>query len=98
MGLGDVKMLAMVAAFLGFWPAVLTLFLGVMLATVYATGADGARARRMAATRLPLGSFLGVGGLLAALFGDGVIAWYRGLLRVPVVRKGRSRSSACGEG
>jgi hypothetical protein len=32
-------------------------------------------------TRLPLGSFLGVGGLAAAMFGDRVIGWYSGLLR-----------------
>jgi hypothetical protein len=32
-------------------------------------------------SRLPLGSFLGVGGLFAALFGDRVIGWYAGLLR-----------------
>ncbi len=79
LGLGDVKMLAMVAAFLGFWPAVLALFMGTMLAAGY-----GAvllvRGRAGAATRLPFGSFLGVGGLFAVLWGDGVIGWYRGLL------------------
>ena len=79
LGLGDVKMLAMVAAFLGFWPAVLTLFVGTFLAAAYGALLL-ARGRAGAATRLPFGSFLGVGGLFAALFGDGVIAWYRGLL------------------
>ncbi len=79
LGLGDVKMLAMVAAFLGFWPAVLTLFFGVMLATVWALVLI-VRGKAGATTRLPLGSFLGVGGLLTALFGSGIIAWYRGLL------------------
>ena len=81
MGLGDVKMLAMVAAFLGFWPAVLTLFLGVMLACVWAVGLM-VRGRASAMTRLPFGSFLGVAGLFVGLFGDGVIGWYRGLLGV----------------
>ena len=33
LGLGDVKLLAMIAAFLGFWPAILTLFLATLLAT-----------------------------------------------------------------
>ena len=80
LGLGDVKMLAMVAAFLGFWPAVLTLFVGTMLAAVYGVGLM-VRGKAGAGSRLPLGSFLGVGGLFAALFGDGVIGWYSGLLR-----------------
>ncbi len=79
LGLGDVKMLAMVAAFLGFWPAVLTLFVGVLLASVYAAGLL-ARGRAGATTRLPLGSFLGLGGLFVAVAGERVIDWYRGLL------------------
>lgn len=79
LGLGDVKMLAMVAAFLGFWPAVLTLFVGVVLASFYAVGLM-ARGKGGAATRLPLGSFLGVGGLFVAVFGERVLDWYRGLL------------------
>ena len=79
LGLGDVKMLAMVAAFLGFWPAILTLFIGVMLASVYGMMLI-VRGRASSLTRLPLGSFLGVGGLFAALFGERIIWWYRGLL------------------
>ena len=81
MGLGDVKMLAMVAAFLGFWPAVLTLFVGVLLACLWAIGLL-VRGRASAMTRLPFGSFLGVAGLFVGLFGDGVLAWYWGLLGI----------------
>jgi len=79
LGLGDVKLLAMIAAFLGFWPAVLTLFVGVLLATVYAIFLLATR-RANSLTRLPLGSFLAAGGLFAALFGDRILAWYRTLL------------------
>lgn len=79
LGLGDVKMLAMVAAFLGFWPAVLTLLLGTMLASAYGI-ALMARGKAHGLTKLPLGSFLGVAGLFVALFGDGIIWWYRGLV------------------
>jgi len=78
LGLGDVKMLAMVAAFLGFWPAVLTLFAGAFLASVYGVYLL-ARGRAGALTKLPLGSFLGIAGLGVALFGDGIIRWYSGL-------------------
>ncbi len=80
LGLGDVKMLAMVTAFLGFWPAVLTLFLGTMLAAVYGVWLM-VRGRARMGSRLPLGSFLGAGGLFAAVFGDAVIGWYTRLLR-----------------
>jgi leader peptidase (prepilin peptidase) / N-methyltransferase len=79
MGLGDVKLMAMIAAFLGFWPAILALFVGVVLCAVYAV-ALLARRKADGHTRLPLGSFLSFGGLIAALFGPGIIAWYRSLL------------------
>ena len=76
LGLGDVKLLAMIAAFLGFWPTVLTLFLGTLLATAYAVTLL-IRRRAHTLTRLPLGSFLGIAGLIAALRGDQIIDWYR---------------------
>jgi leader peptidase (prepilin peptidase)/N-methyltransferase len=79
MGLGDAKLLAMIAAFLGFWPAMLALFLGIISCAVWAAVLL-ARRRADLATRLPLGSFLAAGGLFAALCGDRIIVWYRGLL------------------
>lgn len=79
LGLGDVKLLAMIAAFLGFWPAVLALFLGVLGATTYALPLL-ARRRAAARTQLPLGSFLALGGLITALFGEPWLDWYRSLL------------------
>ena len=78
LGLGDVKLTAMLAAFLGFWPAMLALFLGVILCSGYALTLI-ARNRATATTRLPLGSFLAIGGLLAALLGTPLIAWYTSL-------------------
>jgi leader peptidase (prepilin peptidase)/N-methyltransferase len=79
LGLGDVKLLAMIAAFLGFGEALLALLAGVVAASVYALGLV-ARRRANAASRLPLGSFLAAGGLLAAVFGPEVIGWYLGLI------------------
>jgi leader peptidase (prepilin peptidase)/N-methyltransferase len=79
LGLGDIKMLAMVAAFLGFWPAVLTLFFGTILASVYGLSLM-ARGKAGGLTKLPLGSFLGIGGLLVAVIGNQLIAWYTSLL------------------
>jgi leader peptidase (prepilin peptidase)/N-methyltransferase len=80
MGLGDVKLLAMIAAFLGFWPAILALFAGVLAASVYGV-ALLARGKAHATTRLPFGSFLAAGGLIAALFGPTLIDKYISLFR-----------------
>ena len=79
MGLGDAKLMAMLAAFLGFWPAMLAFFVGIVLCSGYAVTLL-ARRRASALSRLPLGTFLCLGGLFAALFGPQVIAWYSGLL------------------
>jgi leader peptidase (prepilin peptidase)/N-methyltransferase len=80
MGLGDVKMLAMIAAFLGFWPAMLALFVGVLTASVYGVGLV-ARGRATGMTKLAFGSFLALGGLFAAQFGDRIVQAYGVLLR-----------------
>ncbi len=80
LGLGDVKMLAMIAAFLGFWPTILTLFLATLLATLYALPLVLTR-RATRLTRLPFGSFLGAAGLIASLTAAPIITWYTNLLR-----------------
>jgi leader peptidase (prepilin peptidase)/N-methyltransferase len=80
MGLGDVKLLAMMAAFLGFWPALFALFSGVLAAFIYAITLL-LRGRAGAATRLPFGTFLGAGGLFSALFGRPLIDAYMALFR-----------------
>lgn len=79
LGLGDVKLAAMIAGFLGFWPAVLALFAGVVLSSLYALVLL-VRRRATATTRLPLGTFLAIGGLIAATAGRPLIAWYSSLL------------------
>ena len=80
MGIGDVKLLAMIAAFLGFGEAMLALFAGVIAAAIYGIVLL-TRGRAGTATRLPFGSFLCAGGLFAALFGTRIVEWYTGLLR-----------------
>jgi leader peptidase (prepilin peptidase)/N-methyltransferase len=78
LGLGDVKLMAMIAAFLGFAPAMLAFFVGVILAAVYGVTLL-ARRRANSSSQIPLGTFLCIGGLLAALFAEPMLAWYRGL-------------------
>lgn len=79
MGLGDAKLLAMIAAFLGFGDAMLSFFLGMIACAAYAVLLL-ARGRATASTRLPLGSFLAAGGLVTALLGEALLTWYKGLL------------------
>jgi len=79
MGLGDVKLLAMIAAFLGFWPAVLSLFIGTLAAAFYGAVLL-ARGKAGATSKLAFGSFLCVGGLVAALYGNRLIDSYIALL------------------
>ncbi|RZU39866.1 prepilin peptidase [Edaphobacter modestus] len=80
MGLGDAKMLAMIAALLGFWPAMVSFFFGALAASVYGIYLV-ARGRANASSRIPFGSFLAAGGLLAAEVGDRIIDAYSQLLR-----------------
>jgi leader peptidase (prepilin peptidase)/N-methyltransferase len=80
MGLGDVKLLAMIAAFLGFWPAIFALFIGVLIASVYGIFLL-ARGKARATSKLAFGSFLAIGGLVSAQFGNTLINMYIGLLR-----------------
>jgi leader peptidase (prepilin peptidase)/N-methyltransferase len=80
MGLGDIKLLAMIAAFLGFLPAVLSLFVGTLAAALYGALLL-ARGRAGAASKLPFGSFLCVGGLFAALYGNRLMNMYIALLQ-----------------
>lgn len=79
MGLGDAKLLAMIAAFLGFAPALVALFFGLMSATAAAVYLL-ARGKADRLTRLPLGTFLCIGGFFAMLFGQPLIDWYTSLL------------------
>jgi len=75
LGMGDVKMLAMIGAFLG-WPLmlltlVLASFAGSLVGvTLLATG----RGTMQAA--LPFGTFLALGALVSAVTGDVMLAWY----------------------
>ena len=80
MGLGDVKLLAMIAAFLGFWPTVVALFVGVLAACAYSLLLL-VRGRAGATSKVAFGSFLAAGGLVAAQFGDRLISTYAALLR-----------------
>lgn len=79
MGLGDVKLLALIAAFLGFAPAILALFIGVVSGAAYSIGLLALR-RANGSSRVPFGAFLAAGGLLASVYGQEILNWYKALL------------------
>jgi len=80
LGMGDVKMLAMIGAFLGWQLALVTLMLasfgGAVLGIgLLSTGRGGMQAA------LPFGTFLAVGAAIAAVAGDPLVTWYMGFYR-----------------
>lgn len=81
MGIGDAKLMAMVAAWLGPGPAVLTLFLGTIAAAIYGIGLSAAKRRLDGAVALPYGSFLCGAAIYSAFYAQPLIHWYLGFFR-----------------
>lgn len=77
-GLGDAKLMAMLAAWLGSSGAILAFGLGVVLGALAALALPAARKSKdgWSATKLPLGTFLCVGGIVASLWGKEIISAY----------------------
>jgi leader peptidase (prepilin peptidase)/N-methyltransferase len=75
LGMGDVKMLGMVGAFLGWKLVLLTLVLASFSGTVVGLGVLLLKRESMKYA-LPFGTFLAVGALIAAVAGDPIISWY----------------------
>jgi leader peptidase (prepilin peptidase)/N-methyltransferase len=78
LGMGDVKLLAMIAAWLGAAPTVLTLIIGAFATALFGLVAVtlSRGKRRFASARLPLGSFLCATAIYAIYAGQPVIRWY----------------------
>lgn len=75
MGAGDMKMMAMVGAFLGPVGALLTIFLGAVAGSIV-FGPVSLRTGRL----VPFGVFLALGGAITYLAGDAIVGWYLGLM------------------
>jgi leader peptidase (prepilin peptidase) / N-methyltransferase len=79
LGMGDVKMLAMIGAFLGWKLTLVTL----MMASFAGSGVGLAlivMRRGSMKYALPFGTFLAMGAALAAVFGSSLLDWYLGLM------------------
>jgi leader peptidase (prepilin peptidase)/N-methyltransferase len=77
LGMGDVKMLGMIGAFLGWKLVLLTLVLSSFLGSIVGVGVLIARKESLKYA-LPFGTFLAVGALVAAVAGDSILNWYLG--------------------
>ena len=74
LGMGDVKMLAMIGAFLGAPLALLTLFMASFLGVI--VGVPLIILTRNRHYPVPLGTFLAASAFAAAFAGDAVVHWY----------------------
>jgi leader peptidase (prepilin peptidase)/N-methyltransferase len=75
MGLGDVKLMAVIGAFLGWQSAVIVIILGSLMGSVVGLilarrSADGLK------TAMPFGVFLGPASIIALFFGSAIVQWY----------------------
>ncbi len=81
-GLGDAKLMALLAAWLGLPLALLSFGIGVVLGALFALGqlaipAARRQSGRWAMSKLPLGTFLCIGGIVSSLWGQTILAAYR---------------------
>jgi len=75
MGGGDIKLIAMVGAFLGWHAVLVTIFLGAVLGALVGTVLMLLR-RQGRKEPLPFGPFLAIGALLAMVWEDTILSWY----------------------
>ncbi len=80
MGFGDVKMLAMVGAFLG-WKLMLLTLVGASVLGSLAAGVLLLARRADWQSKLPLGTFLAIAAVPVSLWGDGMVNWYLSFYR-----------------
>jgi leader peptidase (prepilin peptidase)/N-methyltransferase len=80
LGLGDVKLLAMIAAFTGLSTTLFAFFVGVVVAALFALILL-ARRKVRGTDRIPFGSFLATAAIAAIFVGEPAISWYLSTFR-----------------
>ena len=81
MGFGDVKMMLMVGAFLGWRLTILTILLGALTGSLAGMVVMYRRGSRNMQMMLPFGIFLGIGSIVSLFFGSRIIIWYASQFR-----------------
>ena len=79
MGGGDIKLLAMIGALIGWRGVFFTIFAASLTGTLVGTAAMLA-SRKDFKTRIPFGPFLAIGAISYIFMGNALIFWYFGLL------------------
>ena len=79
MGGGDIKLLAMVGAFLGWKPALLTIMIGSLTGSVIGVSLIALRLMKRD-EYIPFGPFLVLGALISMFFAQPLLDWYQHLL------------------
>jgi len=75
MGFGDVKMLAMIGAFLGWRNVIVVLFFSSLAGALVGVALT-LTGRQAMSTKLPFGTFMAVAAFAASLFGEQLASWY----------------------
>lgn len=80
MGLGDVKMLAMIGAFLGWQQIIVVLFFASVGGAIVGVALAASRRASMQ-SKLPFGTFLALAAFAASLWGERLVRWYLQMYR-----------------
>jgi len=81
MGLGDVKMMLMVGAYLGWRLTILTILVAALSGSLTGVSMMLRRGSRDLQMMLPFGIFLGIGSIVSLLLGTRIIEWYASQFR-----------------
>jgi prepilin signal peptidase PulO-like enzyme (type II secretory pathway) len=76
MGLGDVKLLLGIGALLGWRLTLLTIFVGAFTGALAGVILISRQKDKDMQSQIPFGIFLGIGAIIAILFGDEIIRGY----------------------
>lgn len=78
MGLGDVKMMLGLGAILGWKLTIVAIFIAAFSGALIGIALIIKQKDKNLQAQIPFGIFLGIGSIIAILFGDPLAAWYRG--------------------
>lgn len=77
MGVGDVKLMAMIGIYIGIWPYIpLILIIGAFIGSIYGLVLIILRRKRMD-SYIPFGPFLSISAVISLLYGKEIWLWYK---------------------